>query len=175
MKGWLRYLPVAVLAVVVAAMVWRLANPPDTKVQSELVGRPVPQFAGQAALPGKPPLESADLADGRVKLVNFFASWCVPCITEAPVLDELHRAGIPIVGIAVRDRPEAVAAFLDRHGDPFERIAADPESRIQLAFGSSGVPETFIVDGRGIVRRQHIGPIEPGDMAAIVEAVRSAR
>ncbi len=78
---------------------------------------------------------------------------------------ELKRQGVPIDAIAVRDRPEDVAAFLARHGDPFDRIGADPESRVQLALGSSGVPETFIVDGRGIIRYQHMGPIEPGDRA----------
>ena len=67
--------------------------------------------------------------------------------------------------IAIRDRPEDVAAFLARHGDPFDRIGADRESRVQMALGSSGVPESFVVDGRGIIRYQHMGPIEPGRRA----------
>jgi len=80
----------------------------------------------------------------------------------------LRLRGMPIDAIAVRDRAEDVAAFLDRHGDPFERIGADPQSQAQLALGSSGVPETFIVDGRGIIRYQHMGPIEPGDVPSLV-------
>ena len=175
MARLLRFLPVLVLLLVIAGMVWRLANPPDATIESKLVGQPVPMFARSAALPGKPALSSADLADGRPRLVNFFASWCVPCIAEAPVLMELRRRGIPIAGIAVRDRPEDVAAFLQRNGDPFERIAADPQSKLQLSFGSSGVPETFVIDGRGIVRMVHVGPIEPGDVAGIVAAVEAAR
>jgi len=175
MGRWLRFLPVLLLALVIGAMVWRLANPPDTTIQSKLIGKSAPQFAGQAALAGKPVLSSADLADGRPKLVNFFASWCVPCIAEAPLLMELKRRGVPIVGVAVRDRPADVAAFLARNGDPFERVAADPESKLQLAFGSAGVPETFLVDGRGIVRMEHVGPIEPGDIPRIVKAVEEAR
>ena len=175
MARLLRFLPVLVLLLVIGGMVWRLANPPDTTIESKLIGQPAPQFTGTAAIPGKPVLSSADLADGRPKLVNFFASWCVPCIAEAPVLMELKRRGVPITGIAVRDRPEDVVAFLGRHGDPFERIAADPESKLQLSFGSAGVPETFVVDGRGIVRMEHVGPIAPGDIPGIVAAVEGAK
>ena len=175
MRGSLRFLPVAIVALLVGALVWRLANPPDPTIESQLVGKPVPAFAAQAVLPAKPALSSEDLADGRAKLVNFFASWCVPCIAEAPVLAELGRQGVPIVGIAIRDRPEDVVRFLAQHGDPFERIGADPESKLQVAFGSAGVPETFVVDGRGIVRMQHVGPIEPSDMPAIVRAVEAAK
>ena len=175
MARLLRFLPVLVLLLVIGGMVWRLANPPDATIESKLVGQPAPTFAGTPVLPGKPVLASAHLADGRPKLVNFFASWCVPCIAEAPVLMELRRRGVAIAGIAVRDRPEDVAAFLQRNGDPFERIAADPQSKLQLSFGSSGVPETFVIDGRGIVRKVHVGPIEPGDIATIVAALEAAK
>ena len=74
-------------------------------------------------------------------MVNVFASWCVPCIAEAPVLAELEARGVAIDGIAVRDKPEDVAAFLQRNGDPYDRIGADLQSNVQLALGSSGVPE----------------------------------
>jgi cytochrome c biogenesis protein CcmG/thiol:disulfide interchange protein DsbE len=171
----LRFLPVAVLVLLVGALVWRLAHPPDTNVQSEMIGNQVPAFAETTALPGKPGLSSANLADGRPKLVNFFASWCVPCIGEAPVLTELKKEGVPIVGIAVRDRASDLGQFLADNGDPFERIGADPQSRLQLAFGSAGVPETFVVDGRGTIRMQHIGPIEPDDIPDLVNAVRQAQ
>jgi cytochrome c biogenesis protein CcmG/thiol:disulfide interchange protein DsbE len=107
--------------------------------------------------------------------VNFFASWCVPCVGEAPVLTILNQQGVPIVGIAVRDRPADLRQFLSDNGDPFARIGSDPESRVQLAFGSAGVPETFVVDGRGIIRLQHIGPIEPGDVPDLIQAVKDAR
>lgn len=175
MTKWLRFLPVLLLALVIGALVWRLANPPDSTIQSEMVGKPIPDFTAPQALPGKPALTSADLADGRPKLVNVFASWCVPCIAEAPVLAEIERRGVPIVGIAVRDRPADLALFLARHGDPFERIAADPESKLQLAFGSAGVPETFVVDGRGVIRMQHVGAVEPRDVPKLVAAVESAK
>jgi cytochrome c biogenesis protein CcmG/thiol:disulfide interchange protein DsbE len=171
----LRFVPVALVGLIVVALVWRLANPPDTDVQSAMVGKPVPAFAAPAALPGKASLSSADLADGRPKLVNFFASWCVPCVGEAPVLTMLKQQGVHVVGMAVRDRPEDLRQFLSDNGDPFDRIGSDPESRVQLAFGSAGVPETFVIDGRGIIVTQHIGPIEPDDVPALVRAVKEAR
>ncbi|MCL6678182.1 DsbE family thiol:disulfide interchange protein [Sphingomonas sp. RG327] len=174
-RKWLRFAPVALFVLVVASLVWRLSHPPDTTVESEMIGKAVPGFTLPAALAGTEALSSANLADGRPKLVNFFASWCVPCIGEAPVLTELKQQGVPIVGIAVRDRTDDLARFLDENGNPFERIGADSQSRVQLSFGSSGVPETFVVDGRGIIRLQHIGPIEPDDVPALLEAVRNAR
>ncbi len=99
----------------------------------------------------------------------------MPCVAEAPLLAELERQGVPIDAIAVRDRPEDVAAFLAKHGNPFERIGSDPESRVQLALGSSGVPETFVVDGKGIIRYQHMGPIEASDVALIRREWERAR
>lgn len=175
MTRTLRLVPVLVVVLVVAALVWRLVNPPDSTVESGMIGKPVPQFVAVEAIPGKPALSTADLADGKPKLVNFFASWCVPCIGEAPVLTQLRKEGVPIVGIAVRDRRDDLARFLSDNGDPFDRIGSDPQSQVQLGFGSAGVPETFLVDGRGIVRMQHIGPIEPDDIPDILEAVKSAR
>lgn len=174
-RNWLRVLPVALAILVVAALVWRLANPPDTTVESEMIGKPVPAFALPAAVSGSPSLSSKDLADGTPKIVNFFASWCVPCIGEAPVLTELRQQGVHIVGIAVRDRPQDLAQFFAQNGNPFERIGSDRQSAVQLAFGSSGVPETFVVDGHGVIRMQHIGPIEPDDVPGLIEAVGQAK
>ena len=175
MNRALRFLPLIVLIAFVGAVAWRLSSPAEEKIPSRLVGRPVPTFALGAATPGKPGLSSADLATGQARLLNVFASWCVPCIAEAPLLLDLKRRGVPIEAVAVRDRPEDVRAFLDRHGDPFARVGADPESQVQLALGSSGVPETFVVDGRGIIRYQHLGPIEPGDVATIVREWEAAK
>jgi cytochrome c biogenesis protein CcmG/thiol:disulfide interchange protein DsbE len=87
----------------------------------------------------------------------------------------LKEQGVPIVGIAVRDRPADLRQFLSDNGDPFERIGSDPQSKLQLAFGSAGVPETFVVDGGGVIRMQHIGPIEPQDVPDLIAAVKEAR
>lgn len=175
MNRVLRFLPLLLLVAFVGAVAWRLSSPADEKITSKLVGQPVPAFALAPAIAAKPGLASTDLAQGKSRLVNVFASWCVPCIAEAPLLIELKRRGMPIDAIAVRDKPEDIADFLARHGDPFLAIGADPESRVQLALGSSGVPESFIVDGRGIVRYQHMGPIEPGDVATITREWEAAK
>ena len=175
MSRLLRFLPLIVLLGFVIAVAWRLNRPAEEEIRSQLVGQPVPAFTLAPALPGKPGLASADLAGGRPRMVNVFASWCVPCIAEAPLLLELKRQGVAIDAVAVRDRPEDVASFLARHGDPFERIGSDLESKVQLALGSSGVPESFIVDGRGIIRYQHMGPIEPDDIPELLRQWEAAK
>ena len=171
----LRFIPLALLLGFVGFVAWRLMNPADTAIRSQLEGKPVPAFVLPPAMPGRAALSSADLATGKPRLVNFFASWCVPCIAEAPVLAELDRRGVAIDGIAVRDKPEDVADFLQRNGDPYERIGADLQSSVQLALGSSGVPESFIVDGGGTIRYQHVGPILPQDVETVLAELEKAR
>ena len=175
MSRALRFIPLALLLVFVAFVAWRLMNPAETVIRSRLEGKPVPEFALPPALPGRASLASADLATGKPRLVNIFASWCVPCIAEAPVLGELKARGVTIDGIAIRDRPEDVADFLSRHGDPYEHIGADLQSSVQMALGSSGVPESFVVDGRGIIRYQHVGPIMPQDLSTILAELEKAK
>jgi cytochrome c biogenesis protein CcmG/thiol:disulfide interchange protein DsbE len=174
MSRWLRLTPVVLLVLVVAALVWRLAHPEDTTIRSRMAGKPVPQFVLPPAFPGVPGLTSADLK-GHPRLVNLFASWCVPCVAEAPVLQQLKARGVVIDGIAIRDRPADLAEFLAANGNPFERIGADDASRIQLALGSAGVPESFVVDDRGVIRYQHVGPIAPKDVPLILAKLEQTR
>jgi cytochrome c biogenesis protein CcmG/thiol:disulfide interchange protein DsbE len=175
MSRALRFAPLALFALIVAALVWRLATPTSTDVPSRLEGRPTPAFALPAAVPGKAGLSSADLATGKPRLLNIFASWCVPCIAEVKVLEGLKQQGVEIDGIAVRDRPQELAAFLADNGDPYARIGSDAQSRVQIAMGSSGVPESFIIDDRGVIRYQQIGPIEPDDVATILTKLEQTR
>ena len=171
-----RFIPLIMFALIVVAVAWRLAVPKDDRVASKLEGQPLPTFALPPALPGRPGLTSTDLSGGGApRLVNIFASWCVPCATEAPVLLDLQRRGVKIDAIAIRDKPEDVAAFLARHGDPFDRIGSDDRSQVQIALGSSGVPESFVIDGRGVIRAQHIGPIMEQDVAGIMRALEEAK
>ena len=107
--------------------------------------------------------------------MNIFASWCVPCVTEVKVLQTLKARGVPIEGIAVRDRPADLADFLARNGDPYQRIGSDPQSQVQISLGSSGVPESFVVDGHGVIRYQQIGPIDPADVPMILAKLEQAR
>lgn len=175
MSRAIRFAPLALLVLILAALVWRLATPADTNVHSALEGKPLPAFKLPAIIPGKPALSSAELATGQPHLVNVFASWCVPCVTEVKVLQTLKDRGVHIEGIAVRDRPDDLADFLARNGDPYERIGSDPQSDVQISLGSSGVPESFVVDGKGVIRYQQIGPIDASDVPMILSKLEQAR
>ena len=152
-----------------------LYAPASRNIRTGLIGRPVPEFALRPGVPDRPGLTSAALRRGQPRVVNIFASWCLPCRVEAPQLEELRRRGVPIDGIAIRDRTQDLQAFLATYGNPFQTIGADVDRRVQLNLGSAGVPETFVVDGQGVIRHQHIGAIMPEDVPAIVAAVEAAR
>ena len=165
---------VGIAAFLFALFAYQLTQPKDEFVKSAMVGQPIPAFDLPAASGSRPALSSADLADGKVKLLNIFASWCVPCAAEAPQLAELERAGVPIVGVAIRDREDDVDRFLATYGNPFSRIGRDDISEVQLSLGSSGVPETFVIDGQGRITYQHIGDIRPEQVSMILEELRKA-
>ncbi|WP_066778979.1 DsbE family thiol:disulfide interchange protein [Sphingomonas sp. CCH5-D11] len=175
MRRWLLWLPLAVFAIVIVFAVRELRKPSDRTVYSAMVGKPVPSFDLPPVVAGKPGLSAGDLRTGEPRLLNIFASWCVPCIAEAPQLMKLKAMGIPIHAVAIRDSEVAIAQFLKRRGDPYARIGDDRDSRVQLSLGSSGVPETFVVDGRGIIVKQHVGDIREEDVAALAQAWRDAR
>jgi cytochrome c biogenesis protein CcmG/thiol:disulfide interchange protein DsbE len=169
------WVPLAIFAGLLIVFAARLKDPGDNFIRSQMIGKAMPDFALAAAVPSHPALASADLRDGKPRLVNIFASWCVPCKAEAAQLEALKRRGIPVVGVAIRDRGEDVTRFLSEWGDPFERIGADPSSRVQFLLGSSGVPETYVVDGEGVIRFQHIGAIMDQDIPEIVSEWEKAK
>ena len=171
---WALWLPLALFALFAALLIAGLYWPRPREVESAMVGKPLPTFTLQPAMAGRPGLAHSDLATGKPKLLNIFASWCVPCAVEAPQLARLVASGVEIDGVAVRDRPEDVTAFLARNGNPFTRIGADNISAIQLAIGSSGVPETFVIDGKGVIRYQHIGEIRPEHVPLLLEKLEEA-
>jgi cytochrome c biogenesis protein CcmG/thiol:disulfide interchange protein DsbE len=174
-KRWLLWLPLCAFGVVIAVIAWGLYQPADRTVRSAMVGKPLPDFALAPLLPGKPGLTSADFRQGKPRLLNVFASWCVPCIAEAPQLMTLKAAGVPIDAIAIKDTAPAVTGFLRANGDPYARIGSDVHSRVQLALGSSGVPETFVIDGRGVIVAQHVGDIRADDVPGLLQALADAR
>jgi cytochrome c biogenesis protein CcmG/thiol:disulfide interchange protein DsbE len=173
MRGWL-WLPLGLFVAFFAVVAFSLYSPDDRTHPSKLVGKPMPAFVLAPGSSSKPGLSAADLA-GSPRLVNVFASWCVPCISEAPILGELSRRGVIIDGIAIRDRPTDLDQFLARNGNPYRAIGGDPDSHVQIALGSSGVPETFVVDGKGIIRHQHIGEITPSDVPSILAKLQEAK
>lgn len=174
MKRWLLWVPLAAFVVLVIVVGLNL-RPTDTTVRSRLVGKPLPAFTLAASVPGKPGLSDAAFRDGKPKLLNVFASWCVPCLAEAPKLLRLKEAGADIRAVAIRDRSADVQRFLAENGDPYAAIGDDPTSQVQLALGSSGVPETFVIDGKGIIRAQHIGDIRDSDVPELLRALEAAR
>jgi len=147
-------IPAAVLVALVVLFAIGLTKDPS-KVPSPLIDRPAPAFA--LPTPEGGTLVSAQL--GGPVLVNFWASWCTPCLQEHPLLMELARSGVTIVGINYKDEPEAARQWLARHGNPFARIAQDRDGRVGLDWGVYGVPETFVIDKQGVIRDKIIGAI----------------
>ena len=175
MKRALLWLPFVTFVGLLAVVASGLFKPADRTVRSAMIERPLPDFALPAIVLGKPGLASTDFGKGQPYLLNVFASWCAPCVAEAPVLLQLKAEGVRIEGLAVRDTGPDLADFLARNGDAYERIGSDSESRVQLSLGSSGVPESFVIDGHGRVVLQHVGELKASDVQAIAAAVRAAR
>lgn len=169
------WIPLGLFLAFLVVVSFGLNRPPQTVLASRLVGKPLPEFDLPGRMDGHPGLKTADFRTGQPVLLNIFASWCVPCAVEAPQLAALKARGITVHAIAIRDRPEDVAGFVGRYGDPYARIGFDDRSRVQLALGSSGVPESFVIDGKGIIRHQHIGEIRPDQVDALVAELEAAR
>jgi cytochrome c biogenesis protein CcmG/thiol:disulfide interchange protein DsbE len=133
-------------------------------IPSPLIDKPVPTF-DLPPLPGHDHgLSSADLK-GQVQIVNIFASWCIPCRAEAPVLMNLARtAHVPIRGIDQKDKPEDALAYLKELGDPYASIGMDSDRHVSIDWGAYGAPETFIVDADGRIRYKQAAPITPADL-----------
>ncbi|WP_255513347.1 DsbE family thiol:disulfide interchange protein [Geminicoccus harenae] len=157
---WLAFLPL-VLMLVLGGVFWLNMGKNPAELPSALVGKPVPDF-DLPPLPGRTDgLAAADLRDGQPKLVNVFASWCVPCRIEHPVLMDLQRQGISVVGINYKDEPAKALAFIDQLGDPYARIGADRDGRAAIDWGVYGVPETFVIDREGRIVLRFPGPLSP--------------
>lgn len=172
--SWRLWIPLLVFAGFLGLAGYMLTKPKDEFVESRMIGKQLPYFELPPALEGVAGTSSASFADGQPRLLNIWASWCLPCIAEAPHLERLRREGAEIVGIAIRDRPEDVARFLAQHGNPYAAIGRDDLSEVQLAIGSSGVPETFVIDGEGVIRYQHLGDVRASDVPVLLAELRKA-
>lgn len=155
------FLPLVLAAgIVLASLVVLFQGGERAYVTNDVAGRPLPAFDLPSLAAGEPRVTNADF-EGRPFLVNSFASWCVPCRAEHPILVALAEEGVPIMGLAYKDDPEATQRFLDELGDPYARVAVDLDGAYALDLGTSGVPETFVVgaDGRLIeVVREPLTP-----------------
>ena len=155
----LAIIPLAIAALLFAALYWGLWNK-DDRLPSTLIGRSVPDFALPPIEGRDNGLSSEDLR-GQVSIVNVWASWCVPCRVEMPLLVELAQTGtVPIHGINYKDAPDAALGFLAELGDPYARTGADRNGRVSIDWGVYGLPETFVIDGEGRIAYKHVGAFD---------------
>lgn len=152
----------------------RLGSGDPSKIPSALIGRPAPQTvlppldglqANGAQVPGLDP----STFKGKVSLVNVWASWCVPCHDEAPLLNELAKdKQLQMVGINYKDAPDNARRFLGRYGNPFGSVGVDANGRASIEWGVYGVPETFIVGREGTIVYKLVGPITPDNIKGVL-------
>jgi cytochrome c biogenesis protein CcmG/thiol:disulfide interchange protein DsbE len=156
-----RFLVPLALFVVLAGFLMVGLRLDPRQVPSPLIGKPAPAFS----LPRlEQPATAVTLADlkGQVVVLNVFASWCVPCLAEHPLVTELARTTkARIVALNYKDAPEDAARWLARHGNPYAMVLADRDGRVGIDYGVYGVPETFVIDRDGVIRHKQIGPITP--------------
>ncbi len=167
-------LPLVLVVALLGLMFIRLRSGVDpSNLPSVLIGKPVPEF-NLAAIPHLqneagapvPGFSSETLKKGKVSLLNFWASWCAPCLAEHQQLVELQREGVPLYGIDYKgDTSEAAKRFLSRHGNPFLAVGADETGMTGIDLGVTGVPETFVVDGSGRIVMRYQGPLTPETVA----------
>jgi cytochrome c biogenesis protein CcmG/thiol:disulfide interchange protein DsbE len=177
--------PLAIFGLLALLFVFALRSGDPSRLPSALIGRPAPATAlpaleglgdGASALPG---IAAADLRSGGVTVVNYWASWCAPCQQEHPQLMALRdRAGpgVRLVGINYKDQAASARRFLGRYGNPFASVGVDADGRAGIEWGVIAVPETFVVDGRGVVVYKHTGPMSPESLeGAVLPAIRTAQ
>ena len=159
-------LPLLTLVILAGFFGWSLVSGRDpASIGSALVGRPAPSLKAPALRPGEAALSDALLHTGKPVLVNFFASWCTPCLAEQPLLERLaKKEGVTIIGVAWKNKPEEARAWLQRLGDPFAAAGYDLDGSMAVNWGLSGVPETFLIDAQGIVRLHIRAPILEKDV-----------
>lgn len=158
---WGALVPAGLFLIIAAFFLVAVFRGDPSRVPSPLIGRVVPEFSLPAiAGTDRPGLATADFAQGMPVIVNVWASWCVPCRDEHAILSELKKlTDAPIYGLNYKDSAEAAKNFLAELGNPFTRIGADAKGRVAIDWGVYGVPETYIVDGKGHIAYKHVGPL----------------
>lgn len=147
----------------------------DGQLPSARQGEPAPNVE-MIALGNEPMFDDAALRDGKVKLVNFWASWCGPCRVEHPNLETMAQQGITLYGVNYKDKPEDAIGFLEEVGNPYTAIGADNSGRMALDWGVYGVPETYVIDGDGVIVLRFAGPITASVLdKTILPAIEAAK
>jgi cytochrome c biogenesis protein CcmG/thiol:disulfide interchange protein DsbE len=175
-RSWLMVLPVIVF-LALAALFWlRLGDRDPSRIPSALIGHPAPQTSLpplQGLLSNGAQVRGLDPAkfEGKVSVVNVWASWCVPCHDEAPLLTEFAKdSRLQLIGINYKDESGNARRFLSRYGHPFASVGVDRDGRAAIEWGVYGVPETFIVDRNGKIAYKLIGPITPENIGSTLRA-----
>jgi len=169
-------LPLLVFATFAVLFWLRLGSGDPSKIPSALIGRPAPQTALPALeglLAGGAPVPGLDPAvfRGKVSVVNVWASWCVPCHDEAPLLTELAKdKRLQLVGINYKDAPDNARRFLGRYGNPFGIVGVDGNGRAAIEWGVYGVPETFVVGREGTIVYKLVGPVTPENVDTVLKS-----
>jgi cytochrome c biogenesis protein CcmG/thiol:disulfide interchange protein DsbE len=174
-RGLLAVLPLVLLVALVAVFAMNMGRDPGL-VRSVLIDKPAPDIT-------LPPVAGLDrngldnsMLEGQVTVVNVFASWCVPCRDEHPLLTRLKaQTGVRFAGINQKDAPENAAKFLAELGNPYDAVGADANGRVSIDWGVYGVPETFVVNAAGTITYKHIGPISPGSYPEVLAAIEAAK
>ena len=152
-----------IAALLLALFAWGMFKSSD-ELPSALIANPVPEFSLPPVQGRSEGLSTADL-QGQVSLVNVFASWCVPCRAEHPLIMELSRTGeVPIYGINYKDPPDQAEAWLAELGDPYAQIGADFDGRVGIDWGVYGIPETYVIAADGTIAHRHVGPVTQSDI-----------
>lgn len=150
----------ALVAIFATSLIGSIRTPQALQQRSALVDKPAPRVILPALDAKADAFRSQDLAAGHVTVLNVWASWCVPCRAEAPALAQLSALkGVQLYGLVYKDAPSKARAFLDETGDPYRRIDLDDDGQAGIDWGVTGVPETFVIDGKGIVRLRYAGPL----------------
>ena len=155
-----RYLIPLVLFVVLAGFLFVGLGLNPREVPSPLIDKPAPVFELPVLNEPERRMGLADMK-GQVWVLNVFASWCVPCLAEHPLVTEMAKTGVPVVALNYKDKPEDATRWLTRHGNPYTAVLADREGQVGIDFGVYGVPETFVIDRDGRIRFKQVGPITP--------------
>lgn len=161
MKRLLYVVPVAIFAGLAFLLYIGLFQGPPSDLPSPLVGKPAPDFTLPALDSQAQQFSRAEIGNGHPVIVNFWASWCTPCRIEHMALQQLAaRNGVTLYGVDYKDKPENARAFLTELGNPFGKIDQDQEGRVSIDWGVTGVPETFVIDGKGIIKVHYAGPLD---------------